>query len=188
MSSVSPELQCFSDAELLRDSYRGAGRSAETPFRVVYERHVSAVFRYLRTGASPEDAEELTSDAFVVAWKRRSSFDDAAASARPWLLGIAHKLLQEYWRKARRRESSDRHPDDPVRPGEDPAVSDIDVLRHALSNEPDRTVRLVFLVAIADLTIVDAAAVLGMTPGAARVALHRIRSAELATKIKETQA
>lgn len=87
-----------SDAELIEESLREPHR-----FTAVFERHFSAIHRYLarRVGSGP--ADDLAADVFVVAFQRRGSFQRGAADARPWLYGIATNLLRGHHRAEQRR-------------------------------------------------------------------------------------
>jgi RNA polymerase sigma-70 factor (ECF subfamily) len=70
-------------------------RSVEIPdaFETIFDRHFNAVHRYLARRAGRQRADDLASQTFVVAFERRARFRPDAPSARPWLLGIATKLL-----------------------------------------------------------------------------------------------
>jgi RNA polymerase sigma-70 factor (ECF subfamily) len=80
-------------------------RSVEIPqaFEVIFDRHFDAVHRYLARRAGRQCADDLTSQTFVVAFERRTSFRREASDARPWLLGIATKLLANDRRGEQRR-------------------------------------------------------------------------------------
>jgi len=57
------------------------------------------VYRTLRRyGVRGIDAEDLTQEVFLVAWRRRSDFD-GSRPLRPWLAGIAFKLAHERRRR-----------------------------------------------------------------------------------------
>jgi len=96
MSGV--HIACASDSD-------GAtiARSLADPvaFGAIFDRHYSAVYRYLARRA-PRHADDLASSTFVVAFERRRTFRVKSASARPWLLGIATNLLHERARRERR--------------------------------------------------------------------------------------
>lgn len=70
-------------------------RSVETPnaFELIFDRHFDTVHRYVARRAGRQRADDLASQTFVVAFARRASFRPDATDARPWLLGIATKLL-----------------------------------------------------------------------------------------------
>jgi RNA polymerase sigma-70 factor (ECF subfamily) len=73
-------------------------------FQNMYERHRLSVFRYIYglTGGPQEDAEDLTAETFLRAWKARHRFDGDAESAVGWLLRIAKRLVIDGYRRSRR--------------------------------------------------------------------------------------
>ena len=57
-----------------------------------------------RTGSTPDEAEELTQDAFVLLWRKAGQFDPARSDVGAWLFTIARNLrvdrrraTQETW-------------------------------------------------------------------------------------------
>lgn len=76
------------DSEILQ-------RSRETPgaFAELFERHarVIAAFAVRRVGA--DHAEDVLSETFLVAFRRRADFDQRWESAKPWLLSDAVRAL-----------------------------------------------------------------------------------------------
>src|SRR5579863_10515188 len=86
------------DAAVIEESLR-----EPVLFTAVFERHFPAIHRYLarRVGSGP--ADDLAADVFVVAFERRSSFQQTATDARPWLYGIATNLLRGHHRAEQRR-------------------------------------------------------------------------------------
>lgn len=79
-------------------------RSLSSPeaFTEIFERHFAAVHRYLARRAGRDRADDLASQAFLVAFQRRSDYREGLGSARPWLLGIATNLLREDHRSEQR--------------------------------------------------------------------------------------
>ena len=75
----------------------------EPDFEQLYRQHARAVHRYLARRVGSELADDLTADTFVVAWRRRSSYDDRLGSPAGWLYGIATNLA----RRHRRREDAE---------------------------------------------------------------------------------
>ncbi len=61
----------------------------------VYERHVRTLLRFAVRVVGAADAEDIVQLTFVRAAKVASTYDDRAGSGRPWLLGIAARLVQE---------------------------------------------------------------------------------------------
>lgn len=82
------------------------GTSHEERFRAAYQGHAPAVWRCLARRLGDDDlAEDLTSEVFVVAWRRRH---DAPADSLPWLYGVARRVLANDRRAARTDASRPR--------------------------------------------------------------------------------
>jgi RNA polymerase sigma-70 factor (ECF subfamily) len=81
----------------------------------LYATELPAVYGFLvRWGARGPEVEDLAHDVFVTALKRWSTYD-ATRPVRPWLLGIAHRLVLDAQKKASRSREL---------PGELPEVPD----------------------------------------------------------------
>lgn len=77
-------------------------RTDPQAFSAIVDRHFVAIHRYLARRTGTDRADDLAAQAFAVAFRRRGDFDDAAASARPWLFGIATNVLRNDSRSERR--------------------------------------------------------------------------------------
>ncbi len=148
-------------------------------FRALYDANFQAVLGYaLRRVDQPADAADVVSETFLVAWRR---LDEApAGDYRPWLFGLARNVLLNQHRSTRRR----------VRLGErlraflggadvpDPAagVAEQDRVRRALATLSAAARELLTLIAWDDLTPREAAEVLGIAAGTARMRLARARA------------
>ncbi len=67
-------------------------------FATLYDRHAPAVYRYLAQRLGDHTADDVMSETFLVAFERRDSFDREVTDARPWLLGIATRLMRKHAR------------------------------------------------------------------------------------------
>lgn len=90
----------------------------------IYAAHLGRVYGYVRARVpSPQDAEDLTAETFLRAFRGLGRFqarhDDATAA---WLLRIAHNQVSNFYRQRRRAaaDSLEELPMDPVAP-DDPA-------------------------------------------------------------------
>lgn len=98
-----------SDAEALarRAVQRDAG-AWEQVFELHY-RHVFAFVRYrLRSG---EEAEDIASQVFEVAYSRADRFDYRGVPIEGWLIGIARNLVRDHIKKLGRRGIDDEFDD-----------------------------------------------------------------------------
>jgi len=166
-----------SDAELIGRSLAG-DRDA---FMEVIHRHEVAIGAYLTRRAGRAAAEDLLGDVWVAAFESRGTYDRSFPEARPWLYGVALNRLRCYWRS---RPAEDLVPDvtslasgwDPW-PAVDERVDTRMVLRAALAGLRPQEREVLTLVAWEDLTVADAARVLGLPAGTARRLLHQARTA-----------
>ena len=75
----------------------------EGTFREVYAAHFDAVLGYaLRRTDRPEDAADVTADTFLVVWRRMAHLPEGD-DTRPWLYGVARRVLANHRRGHRRR-------------------------------------------------------------------------------------
>ncbi|WP_286329628.1 RNA polymerase sigma factor [Agromyces marinus] len=65
---------------------------------MLFDRHAKAVYRYVAQRLGDQVADDVMSETFLVAFERRSSFDLEVGDARPWLLGIATRLMRKHAR------------------------------------------------------------------------------------------
>jgi len=76
-------------------------------FQKLYRRELDYVWGTLRRlGAHPSDLEDLTHEVFVTAYRKRTEYD-SIRPVRPWLGGIAFRVLVKARRGQRAREIVD---------------------------------------------------------------------------------
>lgn len=77
--------------------------AAPEEFAEVFDRHFRAVHRYLARRVGRDQAEDLASQTFMLAFAHRERYNDDLGSARSWLLGIATNLVRADHRSERHR-------------------------------------------------------------------------------------
>lgn len=149
----------------------------------LYRRHAGELHGYLHRRAG-QTGGELLGEVFVVALQRVGDLPEPDLR-RAWLFGVARRLLLAADRDARRRgdaeterarfhESTTRTTSvEPRDGGSDRARAVHEAI--ASLREPDR--ELIRLTEWEQLQVGEAALVLGLRPGTARVRLHRARRA-----------
>ncbi|HVE92326.1 MAG TPA: sigma-70 family RNA polymerase sigma factor [Actinomycetota bacterium] len=145
----------------------------ETRFRRMFQETYSSVRRYARhRGLAPADADDLVAEVFTVAWRKLDRVP--RDNPLPWLLAVA----RNHWRNSLRRSQREKsaHLRLTAEPVSEPAGQTGDRIREALDSLPAADREILQLVAWDELTPREAAVVLGCTPAAARVRLHRARS------------
>jgi RNA polymerase sigma-70 factor (ECF subfamily) len=82
---------------------RTRGPPNHTPLRQLYQSEASYVHWSLRRlGVPPVDVEDLSQEVFLRAFSHAERYDDTRP-ARPWLFGIAYRVVSESKRRRRRR-------------------------------------------------------------------------------------
>ena len=76
-------------------------RSVGSPedFATLFDRHAVKIHRYAARRISPQVADDIVSETFLVAFDKRTTFDLNVVHALPWLLGIATTLLKQHARR-----------------------------------------------------------------------------------------
>lgn len=81
------------DNDIIRESIRAAERFSE-----IFERHIEAVSAYVARRVGPAASDDIVSETFLIAFRKRRHFDLDRTSALPWLMGIATKVLSQHRR------------------------------------------------------------------------------------------
>ena len=151
-------------------------------FTELFEAYFERVYAYAVTRVGGGLAEEVASETFNVAWRRREEVPEAVPEeALPWLLGVARNVARNQFRAQARHESlaaelrSWTTRSELIYEDVGDAVADRDVLLRGLAslNETDREV--LTLTAWQGLSAADAASVLGCTKATFYMRLHRAR-------------
>ncbi|MEJ7567706.1 MAG: RNA polymerase sigma factor [Gaiellaceae bacterium] len=87
----------WTDAEVIAASLTEADA-----FEAIFDRHFSAISRYLRRRLRHPIADELAAEAFTTAFAGRRSYDLDRPTALPWLYGIAANLVRRHARDEER--------------------------------------------------------------------------------------
>lgn len=153
----------------------------EERFRALYERTCDDVVRFAQRRAHPSHAEDVAADTFTVVWRRLDDCPGPPHEARAWVFGIARNCLLNTRRGDGRREAlhvrlHDHDSGSPGLVGSDPAehLARLDLLAAWRRLDPAEQ-EVIALTAIDDLTSVEAATVLAVSPAAYRVRLMRAR-------------
>ncbi|QCX26802.1 RNA polymerase sigma factor [Nocardioides jishulii] len=146
----------------------------------VFESHAARLFAYARRYGPPELAEDLVSEAFVVAVRRQHDFPDDAGEAYAWLVGTVRKIAanqrrrdasyDRYWREAVRTYWCADTSDSP-----ETIFAERDACLSALAHLSESDRDLLLLVAWDGLTPEQAGAALGISRRTLAVRLHRAR-------------
>lgn len=81
------------DSVLIADSCRFPER-----FGVLFDRHAATIHGYIARRLGHDAADDLVAETFLVAFRLRAAYDVGQPSARPWLYGIATRLVSRHRR------------------------------------------------------------------------------------------
>ena len=159
-----------------------AGRGDEEAFLALYERHRATVFRFAyRMLGSAALAEELTHDCFLSLVRRPEGFDPSRASLRTYLYAAVRNLSAKHLRRHGGESALEELEDEPAAAEREEPLRRL--LDAELSEEVQRAVaalpplqrEVVVLVEYEELTLAEAAAVVGADVGTVKSRLHRAR-------------
>jgi RNA polymerase sigma-70 factor (ECF subfamily) len=163
-----------SSDELARRFRLGEGAAlAET-----YDRHARLVYSLaLRSLGAHHDAEDVTQQVFVRAWRGRAGLDPDRGSIGSWLVGITRRQIADrFAARARDRELADRagRAAEPGVVGDTPAgVVDAVVVAHEIERLPTQQRAVVRLAFFADLTHQQISEATGLPLGTVKSHLRR---------------
>lgn len=168
-----------------RTLWECASAGDEAAFTELFERHAQAVWNHAyRLTGSWASAEDLTSNTFLIAWRKRADVQLVRESALPWLYTVAGNLARTEHRGTRRRlRLLNRTPEPPVVPDHAEKVADqldgeqrLRQVIEAVRTLPRSQRQVVELCLLGDLTIADAAALLEVAEVTVRSHISRART------------
>ena len=154
-------------------------------FREVYRDHLGPIRAYVARRVPFSDVEDLAADVFAVAWKKRASV--TPGEELPWLYRIASFVVANYRRKEQHRLDVlwlFHEPD--TAPAADSFLETDPDLANAWKRITSAQQELLALVIVEGLALRDVALVMGTTPNALSIRLHRAKKqlAEGLTKLQ----
>jgi RNA polymerase sigma factor (sigma-70 family) len=166
------------------DRVADIGRDPDV-FEAFYRRHVEAVERFVaRRVEDPFLAADLTADVFLAAIDTSHTYRPSRGTPTGWLYGVARNVVAtEFRRHAREHRATRRIAGRALVADDDLArlLERIDAetgareLHAAMDALPDGERAVLELVALEELSVREAAQVLGIRAVTARVRLHRAR-------------
>jgi len=160
------------DAELIRRALRG-DRGA---FDALFTRHARAVHSYAwGVTRDDRDAEDVTQEVFVLAWRKLRAIRIVGSSSLPWLLVCCRNVARNAVRA--RRDAVEF--DDSLLPGDllrQERVEELSWVRDAVSRLGGVDQRIVHLCLVEGYDYAEASEHLGLTRAAVAKRVERIRA------------
>jgi len=164
----------MTDGDLLRRSAEGD----ETAFEVLYHRHRDAVYRFAWViTRSAADAEDAVQECFLMLNRKAAEYRPERAQLRTWLLGMVRNVC---YRRARADAAAGAAAvaETAEGPGIEAALirdETGEAVRRAVMALPDAQREAIALFEFEELSLSEAAAVLGIDANAVKARLHRGR-------------
>ena len=146
----------------------------EAGFRRAFDQHYRDILAYAKRRSPIADAEDVAAETFAVAWRRWASAPPGAV--RPWLFGIARKVVANSNRSLRRRNRLSAR----ISSFDELAGSDTHFGEHADVVQALETLsaserEIIRLHCWEDLAVSEIAVALGCSANAAGIRLHRAK-------------
>lgn len=161
-------------------------RSMAVPecFAGIFDRHADGIYRYAARRLGQQEAADVMSEVFLVAFRNRGRYDTGRDDAMPWLYGIAVNVISQHQRAQRRHARvlaavPGAAATDVVA---DEVIDRVDAaqlhprIMQVIGELSGSDRELVLLVAWAGLSYEQAAQALDIPLGTVRSRLHRIRA------------
>lgn len=154
-------------------------------FEAFYRDHLPFVRLYLaRRVEDPFAVADLTADVFLKAIRSATTYRQELGPPRAWLTGIARRVVADHWKAVTResltvkrlvgRELLDEDSTDRII-HRIAAETQARTVLAAIADLPAKLRDVVELVAVDGLALTEAAVVLNISPGTARVRYHRAK-------------
>ncbi|WP_436529365.1 RNA polymerase sigma factor [Actinoplanes sp. HUAS TT8] len=143
-------------------------------FEAIAPAVIDAVRRYLARRTDPATADDVLSETLLICWRR---LDEIPDEHLPWAYGVARNCLANAERGRRRQARLAARIailDPPPETAAEPAPTDSDLTAVLAAMRPEDA-ELLRLWAWEDLTPPQIALVLGVSPNAATIRLHRAK-------------
>lgn len=138
--------------------------------------HVALLGYAVRRVTDPADAADVVAETYLIAWRRLEGVP-RGAEARPWLFGVARRVLANHYRGERRRLAlADRLRDSLHQVVPPPEVEEPSVIGQAVQRLGDDDRELLHLLAWEELARDEIAVAMGLSRATVRVRLHRARA------------
>ncbi len=157
-----------------------AKKGESSAFGSIYDEYAPKIYRFifLKLGGNKGDAEDLTHEVFLSAWKSMESFDIRGVPFGSYLYKVARNAVIDYWRTKKRSLDIDSVPDeifsnDPEVAEEMDFKADIEAVKRCIGYLEPTYQDVLIMKFVEDMPNKEIAKSLEKTEGAIRVIQHR---------------
>ena len=144
-------------------------------FAVIYDRYVDALFRFVVFRVQSEEiAQDITSELFLKIWQHITTAPTEVENLRAFLYQMARNLVADHY-----RSNQETLPLEEAIEVEGSGVEDLNIhlslaeVEKGLSNLPSEWQEVIILAYIEGFKHAEIGAIIGKSPAATRVVLHR---------------
>lgn len=147
-------------------------------FTEIYRLHSQRVYRHIcYVTGDPHEADDLTNETFIQAWKSISKYEDRGVPIEHWLLKIGHRMATHHLKRrkpvqdienVRLEDTSERQPEHLLE-----MAGEVESLRAAVLKLPEVHRQVVIWRFIEGMSYDEVAGMLGKSSGAIRVVQFR---------------
>lgn len=150
----------------------------EAAFAALYDLHVDRVYKHVYYHVSNcADAEDITQEVFVRAWKAIGRYKSTKAPFVAWLIAIARNLVRDHYRAKKNPIPLDEAGAVQFSGKTPHAIAELNLdkshVREAISKLKGDKQKVIFMRFIDDFSYEEIAKVLGKSQGTIRVMLYR---------------
>ena len=145
-------------------------------FGEIYSRHSARIFRHIYyLTSSKQEADDLTSETFLQAWKAIHRYEDRGLPLENWLLRIGHNLAIKHLKRRRNHAPLEHVPAEELSSTESLSdqVAEEAVIRSALLALPGVQRQVIVWRFLESMSYGEVEVLLGKSQGAIRVIQHR---------------
>ncbi len=149
-------------------------------FGELYLLHLDAIYRYIRYRVGDaSDAEDLTEQVFLNAWKALPGYKRRRGSFASWLYRIAHNVVVDYYRRRKptvympSQEEVDWESKQPTPLEQVIGAEEVATLTTAIAQLPEDQQQVIILRFIEGLRHAEVARIIGKSEGACRIIQYR---------------
>ena len=165
----------------------------EAGFLKIYDQYSAKLFRfvYYKVRGHKHDAEQLTQETFMRAWKYLSTHGEEIENIKAFLYRIARNAVVDHWRRQLRHAEVELEPEliENTLPDEEwqrrlEAKIDVEILKKSLNKLPDGYREVLTMRYLDEMAVKEIAEVIDKTENNTSVLLHRATKAAQNTILK----